>query len=77
MSEDKEMTLVFAPGCFDSFEGTQEELEELIESIKTAFENGELLDTAEEVDLIELEEEYPDVLAQLHASDSTSTRKLH
>ena len=29
MTNPKEMKLVFAPGCFDSFEGSQEELEEM------------------------------------------------
>ena len=37
---EQEMQLEFAPGCFDDFEGTQAELDELVEHIKQAFCNG-------------------------------------
>jgi hypothetical protein len=36
----QEMQLEFAPGCFDDFEGTQEELDELVEHIKQGFRSG-------------------------------------
>jgi len=35
--EMQDMELEFAPGCFDDFEGTQEELDELVEHIKEGF----------------------------------------
>ena len=38
--------VVFEPGCFDSFEGTQEELDYLVEEIKRLAETGELLKQA-------------------------------
>ena len=38
----KELKIVFAPGCFDDFEGTQEELDELIAEIKNMAERGTL-----------------------------------
>lgn len=31
--EDKEIKISFDPGCFDNFEGTQEELDELVKQI--------------------------------------------
>ena len=31
----KKIEVVFAPGCFDDFEGTQEELDELVAEIKS------------------------------------------
>lgn len=31
--------VVFSPGCFDHFDGTQEELDELLSCIKDMFEN--------------------------------------
>jgi len=34
----------FAPGCFDNFEGSQEELEEFIAEITRLAESGELAD---------------------------------
>jgi hypothetical protein len=40
------MELVFAPGCFDNFEGTQEELDELIKEITDKFASGEALEEA-------------------------------
>ena len=79
MSNDKEIKLVFAPGCFDNFEGTQEELNELIEQIKAAFDSGELLEAAEQVDMIELSEEDPEmfsIIASAMAEDPPA-RKLH
>jgi len=37
------MKIEFAEGCFDNFDGTQEELEELIAEIQRQFESGDLL----------------------------------
>ena len=51
---DKKPEIIFAPGCFDNFEGTQEELQELIAHIHqmaqdgTLFENSEPLSPEEE-----------------------------
>jgi len=39
----EEMQLEFAPGCFDDFEGTQEELDEMIEHIKEMFAAGKFV----------------------------------
>ena len=44
------MELVFAPGCFDSFEGTQEELDELVKEITESFTNGTALQEARSLD---------------------------
>lgn len=38
----KKLKLIFEPGCFDNFEGTQEELDQLVEQITAMAENGEL-----------------------------------
>lgn len=55
MSENEEnkkpVEVVFAPGCFDHFEGTQEELDELIQQIKEMAASGKLFDEAVPVDL--------------------------
>jgi len=76
MSEDKKkIEIVFAPGCFDHFEGTQEELEELIQQIKDMAESGELFeqsfdvqDLIDETDPLEIEEIVNEML---------TPRKLH
>jgi hypothetical protein len=38
----KNLKVVFAPGCFDNFEGTQKELDDLIAEIKNMAERGEI-----------------------------------
>jgi hypothetical protein len=50
----KELKVEFAPGCFDNFEGTQEELQTLIAEIHQVAASGEILKGA--VPLSELEE---------------------
>ena len=56
---DKKPEIVFAPGCFDNFDGTQEELQDLIAKIHqmvendTLFENSEPLDPEEEAAIYE------------------------
>ena len=57
MSEDdKKFKVEFAPGCFDNFEGTQEELNEFIAEITRMAESGELIESAkltdEEIDAL-------------------------
>ena len=42
MTESKKLRIEFAPGCFNDFEGTQEELNQLIKHITVMAENGEL-----------------------------------
>jgi hypothetical protein len=53
----KEMKNEFAPGCFDNFEGTQEELDELIADIKKMFASGESLENAVPLDLDDMSDE--------------------
>ena len=45
------LKVVFAPGCFDGFEGTQEELQELVAEIRQMAENGTIMDNAVPLDL--------------------------
>ena len=45
MTERKELKIEFAPGAFDQFEGTQEELDELMNEIMKMFEGK----TSEEI----------------------------
>jgi hypothetical protein len=46
----KKITVEFAPGAFDSFEGTQEELDELIAEITRMAESGELSENSRPID---------------------------
>lgn len=56
MAESKKLEIVFAPGCFDKFTGTQEELDKLVAEIKAQVENGTLLEEGEELSDEEIEE---------------------
>lgn len=56
---NKKPEIVFAPGCFDNFEGTQEELDEMIAEIQRMAESGELFENSQPLDLDELSEEDP------------------
>lgn len=54
MSDDtKDLKLVFAPGCFDDFDGTQEELDQLVQEIKETFIKGDWLEEATPIDFDE------------------------
>jgi hypothetical protein len=66
----------FAPGCFDSFEGTQEELDELVTEIKAMFEGDSL--PGEEIDIEQLAEEDPEIAEKIFQilQDDEATRKL-
>ena len=48
--------VVFAPGCFDNFEGTQEELDAMIAEINQLVESGEFFDQAVSIDELTDEE---------------------
>ena len=54
MNNKKEMQIEFAPGAFDNFEGTQQELDEFITELKEMIQSGEFFDFGEEVDIDEL-----------------------
>ena len=63
---NKLMKIEFAPGCFDDFEGTQEELSELIADLKNMVTSGTLWENTLPVDEKE-EEELIKLLAQKQA----------
>jgi uncharacterized protein YqgV (UPF0045/DUF77 family) len=58
--EDKKLKVEFAPGCFDSFEGTQEELDELMTEIQRLVDSGEIFETATAIDIDDLLDEDPE-----------------
>jgi len=57
--------ITFAPGCFDSFEGTQDELDELMTEIHRLIESGEYLEKSNPLDIDELIEEDPEYAKKL------------
>lgn len=56
--------IVFAPGCFDSFEGTQEELDALVAEIQGMAESGELFEKSTPVNVDNLDDEDLELLAE-------------
>jgi hypothetical protein len=58
---DKDFKLEFAPGCFDDFEGTQEELDQLVKDIQDMFADGSLFEDSEVI----TEDSYKDLPPEL------------
>jgi len=71
---NEDLKLVFAPGCFDSFEGTQEELDALMAEIQTLFDSGEMLEQGTLVDYDDLSDEDLETVARL--VDDSDPRQL-
>lgn len=71
MSGKKEMKVEFAPGCFDSFEGTQEELDELVKTLQN-MSMQEILESSLPVDEDDLD---ADELDQILGSMNQSTNR--
>lgn len=79
MTEEKKLKIEFAPGCFDDFEGTQEELDEMIRAITDIFENNsreELEAMSTPVDFDDLDEDFDDVFDEIKTTINDE-RKLH
>jgi hypothetical protein len=81
--EKKPIEIVFAPGCFDNFDGTQEELDELVAQIHQMADTGELFEKSKPVDIESLvddlsPEEVEALIAQLDELEGKDnpTRKL-
>lgn len=71
-NEMKDLTIEFAPGCFDSFEGTQEELDEMIAEIKRMFASGEAQALARPLDLDDLDEQDLELLERLSEQEENA-----
>jgi hypothetical protein len=55
--EASELKIVFAPGCFDHFEGTQEELDSLMAEIERMFKAGEVQKEAVRLNVDDLDDD--------------------
>lgn len=61
----KDFKIEFAPGCFDNFEGTQEELDELVADLRGMIEDGSLFDNAKPLTEESLDDLPPEVLMSI------------
>lgn len=76
---EKKIEIVFAPGCFDDFEGTQEELDELVKEIRSMVDSGKLFDESKPIDTVIDElptEEFEELSKTLQKMDSKNPRRL-
>lgn len=73
--EMQEMKIEFAPGCFDSFEGTQEELDDLISHIKEMFSSGEAQKLARPLDFDDLDETAIEMLERFTEQELAASKR--
>lgn len=66
MPDPKKVVIEFAPGCFDDFDGTQEELDGLIEEIKRMAESGEMFEESIPIEDLNLD----------HISTQTNQKRI-
>lgn len=81
MTESKKLKITFDPGCFDNFDGTQEELDAFVAELTAMAESGELFENSREL-TDEDWEEMPDevkkqVMNSLENFDCDDKRTLH
>ena len=77
MTNGKKIKVEFAPGCFDNFDGTQEELDEFIAEIQRMADSGELAEQAVSVDMDNPDEETIEAISQLLSAElEQAQRKL-
>jgi hypothetical protein len=55
MTDKKKVKISFAPGAFDNWEGTQEELDEFIAELTRQIETGEIFENTDNLEDIELD----------------------
>jgi hypothetical protein len=80
--DPKELKIIFAPGCFDTFDGTQDELDGLMAEIQSLISSGDLMARSSPVDMDALMEEDPELAEQLlkqviEITGGDPTRNLH
>jgi len=79
--EKKKLEIKFMPGCFDHFDGTQEELDEMMAELTRLAESGEIFDKSTPVDIDSIiedlsEEEMEEILNEIIEEESTTKRYL-
>ena len=62
---DKEITIVFSPGCFDNFDGSQEELDQLVKDIQDMLSDGSLFENSKLLTEDDLDDLPPEVLESI------------
>jgi benzoyl-CoA reductase/2-hydroxyglutaryl-CoA dehydratase subunit BcrC/BadD/HgdB len=68
-TKPEDLKIVFAEGCFDNFEGTQEELDEMIAEINRMVTSGEIFEKSRPIDVDNMDEQELVALAQAMGLD--------
>ncbi len=72
------MKIEFAPGAFDQFDGTQEELDALVAELERMAESGELEENSVALeDWDDLDDEDRDIIQDALAKMQQASRKTH
>lgn len=75
MDSPKKMKIVFAPGCFDNMDMSQEELDEFVKMLETKVEDGSLLEESRSLDPDDPED--AEIIERLlQAQEDNEKRKL-
>ena len=79
MTDKKKTEVIFAPGCFDHFDGTQEELDELMAKIQEMADSGELAESAVSLEdaLDEFTDEELEEMFELIPDEYNTPKTLH
>lgn len=77
--EDKKLEIIFTPGCFDSFTGSQEELDEFLSHLTGMINSGEFWQHAHALSDEEFDELPDDVKESIlrPLDDYPGSRKLN
>lgn len=77
MTQKKPLKIVFDPGCFDHFDGTQEELDQLVAELTAAAESGDLFEDSREITEDDWDDLDDDIKAHILRSTNNDKRNLH
>jgi hypothetical protein len=71
----KKIKIEFAPGAFDNFDGTQEELDELITEITRMAESGELVENSRAINMDDPDDEDIEAISHMIAAELNAAQK--
>ena len=71
----KKIKVEFAPGAFDNFDGTQEELDELIAEITRMAESGEMFENAQPLNMDDPDDEDIEAISHMIAAELSAAQK--
>ena len=75
-NDDDKVKVTFAPGCFDNFEGTQEELDALMAEIQNTFANMTPDEVEQHSRLISMDDNDAELVEIMRQLGSIDNRKL-